>query len=200
MSSSTKEQKKTLKKIDRMHGAVEMGDDKKDLASLFSEFTKQTGDAANQFNAMFERRVKRWETIVYFAMLLVMVAFGFGFLMMYNLSNDMNQIARTFDPEMGKRMDKLARNMNELSLNIGTMTFQVQQMANHVGEMSRDTSRIAKKMDHLEAMENINLQVTQLNRSIQLMTANVGQMQHSVAGMNQSVSRPMRFFNSFMPW
>lgn len=210
--SKSPDDKKTLKKIHKMQGAVAMEDEAgpeasrtaslaaQDLAGLFSDFKDQTTQAATRFNTMFEQRVKRWETMIGIMMVVMIIAVGGGAYMIYQLGQDMRQIASRFDPKMSYHMGRLSSNMEELSQNIGTMTFQVQQMSRRVQDMSKDTSKMAKKMDHLAAMDSINLQVTQMNRSIQLMTANVGHMQNNVASMNQSVSRPMSFFNSFMPW
>ncbi|MCW2310159.1 hypothetical protein [Rhodobium gokarnense] len=169
--------------------------------------------ALERFVSSFERSARRWEFIAYPALLCMVVLLAYGFFLIYSLTHDIRQIAERFDPDMGVHMTELAKSMEEMTKTMDAMTIRVSAMAGHTDKMTGqmanlDTMRplyeqmvaMNKKMEHIKEMTQIRQELVQMNGKMSYMTADMGRMRHDMAVMNQSVSRPMSFMNSFMPW
>ena len=76
------------------------------------------GDAMERFANAFEASARRWELIVYPALLAFVVLAAYGFFLIYTLSKDINTLARGMDPEMGKHLGHISESVIYLSENI----------------------------------------------------------------------------------
>lgn len=157
-------------------------------------------DAVARFCDVFERSAKRWEMMIYPTMILLVLLGAYGFYQVINLSHDMRTVAQRLDPQMGRNMAKLTASMQELAINIQAMSTNINDMSGRVASMADDTRAIAAKMDHLRTMDSLEGQMKLMNRSMAAMTAHTNVMRWSIANMNRSVSKPMRFMSGFMPW
>ena len=54
------------------------------------------GDAMDRFVRVFETSARRWELIIYPAMLAFVVLAGYGFFLIYTLSKDISTLARVW--------------------------------------------------------------------------------------------------------
>lgn len=154
------------------------------------------GDAMDRFANAFEASARRWELIVYPAMLAFVVLAAYGFFLIYTLSKDIHTLAQGMDPDMGKNLTHISESVIYLSENIRTMTRRVHNMSESVEYMS-------KKMDALEHMEpmlvnirGMNASMAEVNRNMQIMNVTGDVMRREMREMG----RPMDFMNNFMPW
>ncbi len=179
-----------------------------------------TLDAAESFFKSFERAARRWEIIIYPAMIGGVIMMFFGFYLIYNLSRDMRSISKHLDPNMGLHMSVLAGNMQSLTDNIHLMSQNIEEMTEKVSSMtvnlnqmnvkmnaiaemknvSLRMSEMSAKMDALAHMKSIDLQMAAMNKSIHVMTANMDRMRYDFSVMNRNVSRPLSMMNSVMPF
>ncbi len=157
------------------------------------------GDAMERFADAFEASARRWELIVYPAMLAFVVLAAYGFFLIYTLSKDINTLARGMDPEMGKHLGHISESVIYLSENIRTMTRRVHNMSISVDDM-------ASKMDELEHLEpmlvnmrGMNGSMAGMNQQMETMNLTGYAMRNEVGRMGESM-RPMNFMNNFVPW
>ena len=164
-------------------------------------------EAFERFTDTFERAAQRWERIVYPGMFVMVAVMAYGFFLILNLSNDMRQIAESFDPHMSKHMASLSKNMQEMTGSINRMHKDMQTIARVMPEMN-------DKLDAMSSMPIISTQMTIMNKRMQVMNVHMEGMNRemrvmngkmnvmtgNIVGMNRNISRPMNFMNSFMPW
>ncbi len=157
------------------------------------------GDAMERFANAFEASARRWELIVYPALLAFVVLAAYGFFLIYTLSKDINTLARGMDPEMGKHLGHISESVIYLSENIRTMTRRVHDMSVSVDDMSGKMD----ELDHLEpmllTMRGMNTSMGSMNHHIGTMTLTTDAMRYDVGRMGNSM-RPMNFMNNFVPW
>ena len=153
----------------------------------------------DKFARSFEASARRWELIVYPAMLAFVVLAAYGFFLIYTLSKDINTLARGMDPEMGKHLGHISESVIYLSENIRTMTRRVHNMSISVDDM-------ASKMDELEHLEpmlvnmrGMNGSMAGMNKQMETMNLTGYAMRNEVGRMGESM-RPMNFMNNFVPW
>lgn len=150
-------------------------------------------DHFERFLNTFERSAKRWEMIVYPGMFAFILLAGYGFFLVYNLTNDMKTIAGSLDPNMGMHMSAFDESMQSLTANIGNMTARVEDMSSELKTMSG-------KMNNLDTMPTISVQLEKINQSVGIMSVNFDMVRRDMAMMNHSISKPMSMMNNFMPW
>jgi hypothetical protein len=157
------------------------------------------GDAMDRFVSVFESSARRWELVIYPAMLAFVVLAGYGFFLIYTLSKDISTLAQGMDPEMGKHLSHISESVIYLSENVRTMTRRVYSMSESVETM-------ADRMESLEYMEPMLASMTGMNRSMESMNHHMGAMNVSIDSMRYEMGdmshsmRPMGRMNSIMPW
>jgi len=156
-------------------------------------------DTMDRFVNVFEASARRWELIVYPAMLAFVVLAAYGFFLIYTLSKDIHVLAQSVDPEMSKNLSNISESVIYLSENIRTMTRRVHNMSESVEYMSA-------KMDALENLEpmlvnirGMNASMASVNQNMQAMNMTGDAMRYEMGNMGQSM-RPMNFMNNFVPW
>lgn len=145
----------------------------------------------------FERSARRWEMIAYPAMIIFTLMALSGFYQVYAVSRELRLLAEHLRPQMGQQLDQLTESMNSLTANIAQMSRNIDAMNGKIASMSGDTSAIAK---HMARLENIDRQMNSMNQAVQSMAVHTDTMRWNMANMNRSISKPMNFMNSFMPW
>ncbi len=157
------------------------------------------GDAMDRFVRVFEASARRWELIVYPAMLAFVVLAAYGFFLIYTLSKDIHTLAMGMDPNMGRNLSNMSDSVIILSENVRTMTRRIYKMSDTLEGMSA-------KMDNLETlgpmlvnMRGMNDSMNGMNYNMQRMTRTGDEMRYEMGNMGQSM-RPMNFMNNFMPW
>lgn len=163
------------------------------------------------FAKSFQSAAKRWELLVYPALLVFGIMGVSGFYLIYSLTKDMHTMASYIDPLMAENMGKMADRITALSLNIDSMTLQIEHIASdidrvsdHIAHMDATVVEVNSHMDEiskkLDPMEPILANMIEMNKSMRGMTWSTGVMSRDMSQMNYNVGRPMSFMNKFMPW
>jgi methyl-accepting chemotaxis protein len=142
--------------------------------------------AIDRLSQAFETSAKRWELIVYPSLFAFIILAAYGFYLVFSLAKDVHYLAISVD----SNMTVLASNMQSVSDNMGQMTANVRTMAVGVDSMARDVSTLEPMLTSMETID----------KALQHMTLTTATMRDDMNIMNRSISRPMSFFNSFMPW
>lgn len=130
------------------------------------------GRSLETLSSAFTASAKRWETIVYPSLFAFILLAAYGFYLIYNLTSDVSKVA--------KHMETIATNMQEVATNMHSVSQNMVVMTQTVDSQSASMVEMTLHMRH--------------------MSMNMGQMRYDLSVMNNSVSRPMQFMNTFMPW
>ncbi|MEN8762117.1 MAG: hypothetical protein ABF290_06750 [Thiogranum sp.] len=160
--------------------------------------------ALTHFAQTFESSAKRWEWMVYPAIVIFGIMGISGFWLIYSLTSDVHELARNVDPKMERNLARMSENISSLSENVGVMTDEVSEMKGHISHldssimlMQKDMSIISTKLDTLSPLL---FNIAEMNQAMKAMTANTAYMSRDMGMMNQNVGRPMSFMNEFAPW
>ncbi len=153
--------------------------------------------ALSNFFRAFEGSVRRWERLVFPAMLLLGILSISGFYLIYNLTSDMATMARSIDPSMEINLDAMSKHMADLSGNMATMTGEIatlvsviESMQSNVANMDTNTTRMAASFTTVrDTMAEMNTSVLKMNGSMTEMNTHMGEMNVNMATMNQSIAR-----------
>ncbi|PLX59560.1 hypothetical protein [Sedimenticola selenatireducens] len=140
----------------------------------------------DRLSEAFETSARRWELIVYPSLFAFIILAAYGFFLVYSLAKDVHYLAVSVD----SNMTVLASNMQSVSDNMGNMTANIRTMSGYMSEINDKVSTLEPMLETIGSMD----------RSIQSMTLSTYIMRQDMSRLNHSVSRPMTFMNSFMPW
>lgn len=129
-------------------------------------------ESMNELTSTFTASARRWEMIVYPSMFAFILLATYGFFLIYSLTNDVSKVANEMS-RIGNNMQDVVVHMDSVSKNMVVMT---------------------------QTMHVQSATMQEMNSHVRNMSVSVNQMRHEVAVMNNSVSRPMQFMNSYMPW
>jgi len=134
----------------------------------------------------------------------------------YEISEKLNPL-----PNMSRHITKMDQSMRDMrdSVNsmstkldvmppmlqhIATMSGSVEEMSGSIKSMTANTAAMSKELETMSPMlrhiSNMEASIARINQSVHMLTVSVDQMRVEMTNMNQSVSRPMSFFNSYAPW
>ena len=155
-------------------------------------------DAMDRFVRVFEASARRWELVVYPAMLAFVVLAAYGFFLIYSLSKDIHIMAQGMDPHMAKNLTSMSDSIIYLSENIRTMTRRVYKMSGSMEDISEKMDALQYFEPMLDNIRGMNASVTGMNDSMQRMTRTGEAVNYELGNMSQSM-RPMRFMGDFVP-
>jgi len=130
------------------------------------------GRSIQQLSTVFAASAKRWETIVYPSLFAFILLAAYGFFLIYSLATDVHRVAESMFV-ITENMQEVSGHMRHMTENVALMTKTVDSQSHTMGDMA------------------VN---------IRGMNSSMAKMRYDIASMNSSVSRPMSFMNSFMPW
>nr|VFK03820.1 MAG: hypothetical protein BECKH772B_GA0070898_103825 [Candidatus Kentron sp. H]VFK04256.1 MAG: hypothetical protein BECKH772A_GA0070896_103955 [Candidatus Kentron sp. H]VFK06946.1 MAG: hypothetical protein BECKH772C_GA0070978_103855 [Candidatus Kentron sp. H] len=174
--------------------------------------------ALNRFAKTFESSAKRWEMIVYPSMFGFIMLAAYGFFLIYNVTRDMHELAKSMDPAMHLHMKTMAQSISEMTKNVATITTNMNQMTENMKNMDAtvgsvntsiagiqsDMGEMSEKIRTLEPMlvnvSEMNKSMHMVNQSVHSMAANTGTMSRDVGATSYHFVRPMSAINSFFPW
>jgi len=130
------------------------------------------GRSLETLSNAFTASAKRWEAIVYPALFAFILLAAYGFFLIYSLTEDVSKVAHHMG-EITHHMEKVSTTMDIVSRNMIVMTQTVDTQSASMQEMAIN-------------MRGMNM--------------SMNQMRYDISVMNNSVSRPMSFMNTFMPW
>jgi len=157
------------------------------------------GDAMDRFVTSFEASARRWELVIYPAMLAFVVLAAYGFFLIYTLSKDIHTLAQGMDPQMAKNLGNMSDSVVYLSENIRTMTRRVDKMTHYIEDISGKMDALENLDPMLVNMRSMNLAISGMDQSIRVMTANTDAMRYEMGKMGYN-TRSMGKMNDFMPW
>ncbi|MEE9491816.1 MAG: hypothetical protein V3W04_00360 [Gammaproteobacteria bacterium] len=160
------------------------------------EVVDRLGSCLEQFARTFEASAKRWELIVYPSMVAFIILAGYGFYLIYKLTNDVDAITQRVET-MAINMINVDEYMSQIVVNMESMTESMKMMTTHIGNQREE---MANFTHHLKTM---NGSISTMNGSVGSMSNTIHQMRYDTSSMGrnlQNVTGPMRFMNSFMPW
>lgn len=135
---------------------------------------------------VFESSARRWELIVYPSLFAFIILAAYGFYLIFNLARDVHYLAISVDTNM----TVLASNMQAVSDNMGQLSANVRTMAVSVESMNQKVSTLEPMLANISSME----------RSMSSMNYATHTIGRDFNDMNHNISRPMSFFNKFIPW
>jgi len=110
------------------------------------------------------------------------------------------QNMRDSTDSMSKKLDV----MPPMLQYIGAMSGSVEEMSKSVQAITINTAEMSKELETMSPMlrhiSNMEASIARMNQSVHILTVSVDQMRIEMTNMNQNVSRPMSFFNSYAPW
>lgn len=143
----------------------------------------------DRLSMAFETSARRWELIVYPSLFAFILLAAYGFYLIFSLAKDVHFLALSVDS-----------NMNIMSSNLMTMTDSVGQLSANVRTMSVSVESMANDVRTLEPMLT---SMDSMEASMKTMTHATYGIQRDMQSMNHNIhdaSRPMTYWNSFMPW
>lgn len=160
-----------------------------------------------RFAKSFEVSARRWELVVYPSLFAFILLAGYGFFLIYSLTQDMHTLAKSMDPEMSPHMAQMADNMAVLSVSIQLMGEEIEKMSVNVNSMTDEVQSVSSKMNALEPML---VNMSEMNKAMHAMAVNTGAMTMNTSAMTRNtgymthemgqMGRPMSIMNSFFPW
>jgi methyl-accepting chemotaxis protein len=143
----------------------------------------------DRLSMAFESSARRWELIVYPSLFAFILLAAYGFYLIFSLAKDVHFLALSVDSNMNlmsSNLMSMTDSVSQLSANVRTMAVSVESMAQDV----RTLEPILTSMDSMdESMKNMTHNTYYIQRGMQSMSKNV-----------HDASRPMTFWNDFMPW
>ncbi|MDH3899581.1 MAG: hypothetical protein OEU51_00880 [Gammaproteobacteria bacterium] len=171
-------------------------DDKGKITTAESPFE---GDAMDRFVKSFEASARRWELVVYPAMVSFVILAAYGFFLIYSLSKDIHTLAQGMDPQMAKNLGNISDSVVYLSENIRTMTRRVDKMTTFVEDISGKMDSLENLEPMLVNMRGMNSSMGGMDNSVRTMSMTSDAMRYEMGKMGHSM-RPMNFMGDFMPW
>lgn len=150
----------------------------------------------DQFARTFEASAKRWETIVYPLLFAFMLLAGYGFYLIYQLTEDVSKITGN--------MDAIANSMLQVSQHMQGVSGDMHSVSDNMHIVTVDMGKIVAEVQNQDvAMTSMAVSLERMTRSMDTMSIAVYQMRGDTAFMGHNVQNatgPMRFMNTFMPW
>jgi len=154
-----------------------------------------------------ERSSRRWEKMVFPALIAFLLLAGYGFFLVYSVTRDMSIIAETIEVDFRKDVvhirSDISRMVNQVEMMQETMALMSIKMdplqdfgplLAEIRELDDSVGRISGSVDNMDqSVVNMNNSMTSLDDSMYYMGRDVGDM-------NDSFSSPTKMFKRMMPW
>ena len=141
----------------------------------------------------FETSARRWELIVYPSLFGFILLAGYGFFLIYNLTRDIHYLAISVD----SNMTVMASNFQAVSDNMNNLAVNIRVIATDMGDINDKISTLKPMLTSIDSMDQT---MDSMDRAINSITHTTYNMRNDMANINENVSRPMSFVNTFMPW
>jgi methyl-accepting chemotaxis protein len=159
------------------------------------------------FAREFQSAIRRWERIVWPAMIVFSLLAISGFWLIYSITEDMHRMSRNIDPEMSEHLGSMSDSMKSLNVsitrmdqNIVLLREDIDKMTHHIARMDGSMTAMNNDMAVIsETMDPLLQNIAQMNQSIYAMTWNTGVMSQDMNRLNRNIGKPMRFMNNFIP-
>jgi hypothetical protein len=143
----------------------------------------------DRFVLSFERSARRWEIVVYPALFAFVLLAAYGFFLIYSLTSDIRDMARSIDPHMAQNMELMSESISELTGAMIAVSRDMRAVSDNMSDMTRKMNTLEPMLVHMSNMDN----------SMRAMVISTDQMRYSIAAMTHSLGRPMSIMNKFLP-
>ena len=92
------------------------------------EMSRGLAAGMDKFASTFEASARRWELVVYPSLLAFIVLAGYGFFLIYTLTNDVGRMARSIET-MVVSMDDIVDDIHAVSGNVAQMSANLTQIS-----------------------------------------------------------------------
>ncbi|MCW8922321.1 MAG: hypothetical protein OQK69_01640 [Gammaproteobacteria bacterium] len=117
------------------------------------------------------------------------------------LSESLNELTQTFTASTRRWQMIVFPAMFAFILLATYGFFLIYSLTKDVGSIATQMGSINNTMQAVVVnMERQTMSIQEMNGHVRNMTVSMGKMSHDMAVINNSVSRPMQFMNSFTPW
>lgn len=117
------------------------------------------------------------------------------------LSESLNELTKTFTASARRWEMIVYPSMFAFILLAAYGFFLIYSLTKDVGGIASEMKSINHTMQAVVVnMERQTLTIQEMNGHVRNMTGSMGKMSHDLAVINNSVSRPMQFMNSYTPW
>jgi methyl-accepting chemotaxis protein len=154
-----------------------------------------------------ERSSRRWEKMVFPALIAFLLLAGYGFFMVYSMTRDMSIIAQTIELDFRQDVEHIRDDISAMVSQVEKMQYTMATISvkmdplqefgpllAEIKELDDSVSRISGSVDNMDqSVVNMNQSMTSLDDSMYYMGRDVGDM-------NDSFSSPTKMFKRMMPW
>jgi len=117
------------------------------------------------------------------------------------LSESLNELTKTFTASARRWQMIMLPSLFAFIILATYGFFLIYSLTKDVGSMATEMRSVNLTMQSIAInMERQTLTVQEMSGHVRNMAGSMNKMSHDVAVMNNSVSRPMQFMNSFTPW
>ncbi|MCK5360058.1 MAG: hypothetical protein KAJ95_05495 [Gammaproteobacteria bacterium] len=152
------------------------------------------------FAREFQAATRRWEKLVWPAMVIFSLLAISGFWLIYSITEDMHRMSTSMDPQMSENLGSMSRNIETLTSNIENMDLNISLLTDSINEMSFHIAHMDGSMSAMQKdISGMSYNISNMNQSINAMTYNTGAMSEDMNRLNRNIGKPMRFMNNFIP-
>jgi methyl-accepting chemotaxis protein len=152
------------------------------------------------FAREFQSATRRWERIVWPAMIIFSLLAVSGFWLIYSITEDMHLMSKNIDPQMSQHLGDMSDNIAILTENIQHMDMTITQLGSHVSQMNSHVASIDGAIENMRGdIKHMSVNMSQMNQSIHTMTWTTGVMSEDMSRLQRDMGKPMRFMNNFLP-
>lgn len=155
---------------------------KDDLLELSKEFKSFEQKETSEKNNI--------KTILYPSLIAFVILAVYAFYLIQSLTTDVDAMSTS----LLSMTESVSKNMDLLSATTIEMSQSMDKMLGNIDSMSQSTKGISNNMGGMtQTISALQAPMDDMNLSTQ-------QMQLDVHSLDQSISKPLRMFNQFIPW
>jgi uncharacterized protein YoxC len=154
-----------------------------------------------------ERSSRRWEKMVFPAMIAFLLLAGYGFFMVYSMTRDMSIIAQTIEIDFRQDVEHIRNDINAM---VGQVEMMQETMAvisikmdplQEFGPLLAEIKELDDSVGRISgSVDNMDQSVVSMNNSMNSLDDSMYYMGRDVGDMNDSFSSPTKMFKRMMPW
>lgn len=154
-----------------------------------------------------ERSSRRWEKMVFPAVIAFILLAGYGFFLVVSVTRDMSMIAQFMDKELRHNMQLISSDMNKMSdhiegmrQSVSAISFQMDPLKD-LRPMLAEIQKLDNSLSRINGtMTSMDESVGHMNNSMTSLDSSMYRMGDDVNDMNESFSSPSKMLKRFMPW
>ena len=154
-----------------------------------------------------ERSSRRWEKMVFPAVIAFILLAGYGFFLVYSVTRDMSTIAQTIEVDFRSDVTSIRDDISDMVEQVQVMQETILTMSvkmdplQEMGPMVAEIKQLDESVGKISgSVENMDQTVVSMNDSMSSLDDSMYYMGRDVDDMNDSFSSPTKMFKRMMPW